>query len=232
MLFSNTLTTLIFSSHILTIQAFPILKSRSSQFSQGAFSIQRTSAIAFADAAPNVKTDNYVKLTRRDGSQRANNVLEEIRRHNNPHKRDLSDELPLKVILGGSEYITDITFGTQNVSVVVDTGSSDTWLIQDGFNCVNSHSVPQPATSCAFGPTYKGSFGANKIPNVNFNISYGDGEFVTGDFGTEDITIAGITVPQQTVSDLSLPCVFRILTLQSPLSAHLHTGMETVSQAD
>lgn len=202
MLFSNTINALIFSTHILTVQAHPTLKPRSSQLNHRKLSLQHTAAIAFADAAPNTKTDNFVKLTRRGGSQRSSTALEQIRRANNIRKRDAQDDQPLKAVLGGAEYITDIIFGAQNVSLVVDTGSSDTWLIQDGFKCVNSHQVVQPATSCAFGPTYKGSFSDKKIPDVNFNISYGDGEFVTGDFGAEDITIAGITVPQQTVSYL------------------------------
>lgn len=34
-------------------------------------------------------------------------------------------------------YTTDITFGDQTFTAIVDTGSSDTWVIGDNFTCVD-----------------------------------------------------------------------------------------------
>jgi hypothetical protein len=42
-----------------------------------------------------------------------------------------------------------------------------------------------------------------QIPDENFNITYGDGEFLTGIIGTEEVTLAGITV-KQTVALVNL----------------------------
>jgi len=118
----------------------------------------------------------------------------------NPQKRQEGAIDPLISIEGGVEYLTTITFGETDVDVIVDTGSSDTWLIQSGFKCVNANNAPQSEGACNFGPPYPGNFGYAEIPGVNFNISYGDGEFVTGNFGNIDITVAGITVPGQTAA--------------------------------
>jgi Eukaryotic aspartyl protease len=41
---------------------------------------------------------------------------------------------------------------------------------------------------------------------VNFNISYGDGEFLTGNFGYEKVTLAGITVKKQQIAVVDAAC--------------------------
>lgn len=108
----------------------------------------------------------------------------------------------LTSLFEGEEFATEITFGTEQFSVIVDTGSSDTWMVETGFQCVDiSTSAPLPESACGFGPTYNISKTFVKIPNENFNITYGDGEFLTGILGYEEVTLAGITV-NQTVSSL------------------------------
>ena len=97
----------------------------------------------------------------------------------------------------GEEFATQITFGTQTFESIVDTGSSDTWIVETGFSCINvSNSAPETEEFCGFGPTYTITDTFTKIPDENFNITYGDGEFLTGIIGTEDVTLAGITVKQ------------------------------------
>jgi hypothetical protein len=106
-------------------------------------------------------------------------------------------------VSGGDEYLTDITVGDATFQVVLDTGSSDTWLIQKNFQCVDSNGKKQSESACAFGPAFNGSI--DVIPNENFNITYGDGEFITGNMGYADVTIAGLTVKKQEVSSLEIP---------------------------
>jgi Eukaryotic aspartyl protease len=97
----------------------------------------------------------------------------------------------------GEEFATDITFGTETFESIVDTGSSDTWIIESGFKCVNvSNSAPETEDFCGFGPTYNVTDTFVQIPDENFNITYGDGEFLTGIIGTEEVTLAGLTVKQ------------------------------------
>ena len=197
MFYSYSAHALLVASYIFSTQAIAIPERRSDAQH---FRFNHHSVKAFDKATKNRKTDNYVALNRRAGQSKSSEYLHKLRNARNPQKRDGGSSTPLISAGGGVEFLTQITFGTTAVDVIVDTGSSDTWLIESNFKCVDQSGASQAQSYCNFGPTYPGNFGSNKIPNVNFNISYGDGEFVTGDFGTIDITMAGITVPGQTVS--------------------------------
>jgi len=97
----------------------------------------------------------------------------------------------------GEEFATPVTFGTQTFDFIVDTGSSDTWVIESGFQCVNiTTSAPIPEADCDFGPTWNKDSTFKEIPGENFNITYGDGEFLTGVLGWESVTVAGLSVNQ------------------------------------
>lgn len=73
------------------------------------------------------------------------------------------------------EYLINATIGPNVYSMVLDTGSSDTWLPQKGFSCLDLDSNPQPESFCLFASTFDTSKSKTfkAIPNVNFNISYG-----------------------------------------------------------
>ncbi|KAL8665996.1 MAG: hypothetical protein Q9202_001733 [Teloschistes flavicans] len=109
----------------------------------------------------------------------------------------LAELRPYKDIL----YFANITFGTETLQAVVDTGSSDTWLVETGFECANVQTrIPVPEEQCRFGALYSTSPTFKQIPGENFNILYGDGEKLTGIVGTEDVTLAGLTVKNQEVA--------------------------------
>ncbi|KAJ7881202.1 aspartic peptidase domain-containing protein [Mycena leptocephala] len=100
------------------------------------------------------------------------------------------------------EYLTDITVGGQTFTAIVDTGSSDTWLIKKGFNCFNLTGFPESTETCGFGsdgfdtaasPTFQA------FPKVSFNISYGDGEFLSGPVGFDTVSVGGLSVTKQEV---------------------------------
>ena len=57
---------------------------------------------------------------------------------------------------------------------------------------------------CGFGELYIKSKTFKQTPNENLNITYADGSFLTGIVGTEQVTLAGITVDSQTVSVVNL----------------------------
>ncbi|KAI9663963.1 MAG: hypothetical protein M1821_007454 [Bathelium mastoideum] len=108
---------------------------------------------------------------------------------------------PLTAVESGQSFDVQIQFAdTTPVSVIVDSGSSDTWLAQSGFQCVDENGDSQAESACNFGPLFNGTFEDGQVANENFNIEYGDGEALNGVLGYEDVTVAGITVPHQEVA--------------------------------
>lgn len=84
--------------------------------------------------------------------------------------------------------------------MVIDTGSSDPWLARTDFQCYDVYDgSEQEQDYCEFGPAYDTAISTTYSPlaNQNFNISYADGEYLTGSFGYETVEMAGITVPNQ-----------------------------------
>ena len=104
-------------------------------------------------------------------------------------------------IITGLTFVTTVQFGTQSFQAIVDTGSSDTWVINNGFQCQDLTSgADVSASTCNFGPVYKKDSTFKQIPNENFHQAYTSGETLTGILGTENITVAGISVPKQEIA--------------------------------
>jgi len=77
----------------------------------------------------------------------------------------------------GASFLAEISFGSQTFLSVVDTGSSDTWIVHSDFTCVDivtNQTIPR--NRCYFGPQYQPGSEFKQIPNENFNITYGDGK--------------------------------------------------------
>jgi aspergillopepsin I len=101
----------------------------------------------------------------------------------------------------GEEYATPITIGTQTFEVIVDTGSSDTWAVEAGFECIDLDTGDKTTESAYdFGSTYTVDSTFVTTADENFDIEYGDGEYLTGIIGTETVTLAGIKVTDQTIA--------------------------------
>ncbi|KAF4237564.1 hypothetical protein CNMCM8980_004616 [Aspergillus fumigatiaffinis] len=94
-------------------------------------------------------------------------------------------------------FATSITIGNQTFEVVVDTGSSDLWVVRDGFICIDPESRREVAQSeCEFGPAYAPNTTFHEIVGELLDIKYADREILSGVIGTENVTLAGITVNQ------------------------------------
>ncbi|KAJ6113918.1 acid protease [Penicillium sp. IBT 18751x] len=110
-------------------------------------------------------------------------------------KKTTSGSGELISLFEGEEYATPIVFGTQTFDVIVDTGSSDTWVVKKGFECIDLDTSKETTESaCDFGPTYTVDSGFKQISGETFSITYGDGEYLYGYMGTETVTLADITV--------------------------------------
>lgn len=84
------------------------------------------------------------------------------------------------------EYLLNVTAGGHNYSLIIDTGSSDTWFVKSGFECLNAYRQNVPVEQCSFGPEFQGDFPDGKIVEQHFNISYGTstfGPYLSGEYG-------------------------------------------------
>ncbi|KAF1918658.1 aspartic peptidase domain-containing protein [Ampelomyces quisqualis] len=97
--------------------------------------------------------------------------------------------------IGGRIYMTNITVGGQHFALVIDTGSSDTWVATTEFQCVDPNTGGTVATQqCRFGPLYnRASSATYKSINYAFSVDYAGGEFLDGDMGTETFGIGGVS---------------------------------------
>lgn len=87
-------------------------------------------------------------------------------------------------------------------NVFLSLFSSDTWVPEIGFSCFDLEGNPVSTATCAFGTAgFNTSASAefSLIPDTNFNITYGDGEFLTGAMAHDTIAVGGMTVPKQEI---------------------------------
>jgi hypothetical protein len=155
---------------------------------------------AFAPASPDVVTDKVLSLNRKKSSSRKAGYLSGIAQGRGPNSKYEYGSTGLISLFIGEEFDTVIKVGGKNFTVIVDTGSSDTWLAETGFSCVDQVTyASEPEATCDFGPLYTLDKSFNEISNENFNITYGDGEFLNGFMGYEQVEVAGITVPKQEI---------------------------------
>lgn len=92
-----------------------------------------------------------------------------------------------------------VTFGNQSFTRLLDTGSSDLWVLQTGYECINAtdgSELSQPA--CLWGnATHEVPSTSEQIPDETFGVQYGGGEVATGIVGYGDVTLGDITIQRQ-----------------------------------
>ncbi|KAK4222757.1 putative eukaryotic aspartyl protease [Podospora fimiseda] len=145
---------------------------------------------AAASLHHDLPTPNYIPM-RRHESKTPSTLL---------HKRSVTRPANLTNV-HDVYYIIDITVGNQTIPVSIDTGSSDTWLVQEPYECV-SYFFPYPGAKpdCGLGTGFVGPLSGGNITTHWFGRAYMDGTFVTGFFGYEDVTIGGLTAKHQQVA--------------------------------
>lgn len=95
----------------------------------------------------------------------------------------------------GQMYDANVTIGGQTIPVLIDTGSSDLWVLGSDWICLNDTSnATLPRSDCNFGPTtYTQSPTFKAVEGEYLGEQLGNGR-VSGALGTDDITFAGFTV--------------------------------------
>lgn len=106
--------------------------------------------------------------------------------------------IPLKAAAYGTTFDAIVEIGSQPFEVLVDTGSSDLWVLGSGWQCVNqTGGSPIPRTECNFGnATYHMTTGFESIEGVWLGDQYGDGDAI-GFVGATEVRIGNLTIPRQ-----------------------------------
>ena|ERR1700728_1918803 len=89
-------------------------------------------------------------------------------------------------------WLTQVTLGSQDLWVEIDTGSSEFWVASTGYTCVADH-------DCDMQSTYTPDDTFTQIPDQNCNSTYEDGTFVNGILGYSPVIFAGISIPAQEI---------------------------------
>ena len=88
--------------------------------------------------------------------------------------------------------MVDITLAGLPFTLVIDTGSSDTWVTASFFECLNPYDfTPVDPENCGFNASYDpyDSLTWKPIPDFSFSVNYTGGEFLRGELGIEQLGI-------------------------------------------
>jgi Eukaryotic aspartyl protease len=96
-------------------------------------------------------------------------------------------------------YLTSIGVGGAEYTAVLDTGSADTWLAGEGFNCVAMSGAAVASSSCKFAKPYHYSSTWVEDKDQRFSTKYADGETLQGVIGRDIVSLGGISVSNQTL---------------------------------
>ena len=91
----------------------------------------------------------------------------------------------------------------QEFVAFIDTGSSDTWVISNDFQCLDISTMdPEPQSTCQFGTLYDPAVGSfQNITSLEFSIAYfPENETLDGSMGFAPLQLGGLTVPKQEVA--------------------------------
>jgi aspergillopepsin I len=90
-------------------------------------------------------------------------------------------------------YLTEVNIGGQDFQLVIDTGSADTWVASDPFQCRNARREPVKTERCRLNEHYRKS-GTYAPSDRTLRTAYADGEKLDGEIGTDVVTLGGIAV--------------------------------------
>ncbi|KAJ5546039.1 aspergillopepsin A-like aspartic endopeptidase, partial [Penicillium frequentans] len=91
-------------------------------------------------------------------------------------------------VKGGSEYVSPVFIGGQNITMDFDTGSADMWVMNSELpsSMTKGHTIYNPSKSS----TYKNMTG-------EFKIEYGDTSYAYGSLAKDTVSIGGAAVENQ-----------------------------------
>ncbi|KAI3394329.1 hypothetical protein diail_2881 [Diaporthe ilicicola] len=116
--------------------------------------------------------------------------------------KDQTINLGSKVMVWNNNFQANhlnILIGGQKLPVLIDTGSADLWVAPDSFVCLDENHNEASRATCNI-PAYFEGNGSEVVKDEYFSISYGNGQYVYGDYVLESVTFGGITVRDQQIA--------------------------------
>lgn len=89
----------------------------------------------FKARSPDIPAAHVLPLTRTSGVSKSANYLKSLRKGSAVD--GVYGSTSLTSVQGGQTYLAGVDFGTQCFQAVFDTGSSDTWLVETNYQCVD-----------------------------------------------------------------------------------------------
>ncbi|KAG5421404.1 SAP8 [Candida metapsilosis] len=109
------------------------------------------------------------------------------------------DSISLSLINEGPSYAAKVSVGSnkQEQTVVIDTGSSDFWVVDSNAECA-------PKVDCKSSGTFDPSSSSSyKNLGDDFFIGYGDGSTSQGTWGKDTVVINGVSITGQQLADVT-----------------------------
>jgi hypothetical protein len=112
----------------------------------------------------------------------------------------------VNTLFSGVYPVLNLTWlGTEAQEFVafIDTGSADTWVMSNDFQCLDIETkAPLPQKACQFGTLYNPALGSfTNITSQEFSIKYfPENETLDGSMGYAPLKLGGLTVPKQEVA--------------------------------
>ncbi|EPS38721.1 hypothetical protein H072_7553 [Dactylellina haptotyla CBS 200.50] len=106
----------------------------------------------------------------------------------------------------GLSFYVPVQVGNQDLNLIIDTGSSDTWVVQNNFTCFNvpmqsgNETTSNADIPCDFGgyffPTESSTFKVLRSDLGTLRIHYADGSAVAGYVGQDIVNVSGLLINQ------------------------------------
>ncbi|KAJ5653622.1 hypothetical protein N7490_000625 [Penicillium lividum] len=132
-------------------------------------------------------------------------------------RRTSSTTSTLRATQYGTVFDAPVTIGNQTFMLLVDTGSSDTYVMQTGYKCVNTtDDLVIPEKDCLYAnKTYHKSKTYHHVPNEMFGVEYGAG-LASGLMAWDEVSMGGIGVSAQKIG---------IANVSNPMGDGVNSGL-------
>lgn len=128
---------LLFAVFALTTMAYTAV-------GKGGLDVRVTKPLARRTSSAHTVSSNILKLKKGTKASKSSSYLKALRPTSASDRRRHDYRAVPVVDLLSAEYVAEIAWNGIPVNVLIDTGSSDSWLVQDGFTCVDQENRTQP----------------------------------------------------------------------------------------